>query len=66
MPRFRIKNLKSNDTVQFQAGRDWNTIERLENGMLMVSRQGNGDYEYYEVDEKSANRLIDSATSELL
>lgn len=66
MPRFMIKNLKSNDTIQFQAERTWVTIKRLENGKLMASLQENGSYEYYQVDEEGVDHLIDSATSILL
>lgn len=66
MPRFMIKNLKSNDTIQFQAERTWVTIKRLENGKLMASLQENGSYEYYQVDEEGVDHLIDSVTSILL
>lgn len=66
MPKYKIKDLRPNDTVQFQSWREWNTIARLENGTLMVSCQGDGAYERYEIDEKGADRLIKTATSELI
>ena len=64
--KFNIKDLKSNDTVQFQASRDWVTISRLNDATLMVSRQGQGSYSCGEVSEDEANCLIGEASSDLL
>ena len=66
MPKFKIKELKKDDSVQFQAGRDWCTIRRNSNNILEVSITRSGSYEDYDIDEKGANRLLGTATSALL
>ena len=52
--------------LQFQSGEDWYTIKEIKEGEFLVSRQGSGDYEQYETDEKGVEKLKRTATGEIL
>ena len=52
--------------LQFQSREDWYTIKEIKEGEFLVSRQGSGDYEQYETDEKGVEKLKRTATGEII
>lgn len=52
--------------MNFQAGRDWYAIEKIEENLYNVKRQGSGDYEQYETDKAGVEKLKAQAISEII
>ena len=52
--------------MQFLIDGDWITIEKLADDRYNVIRDGNGEYEQYEIDRAGVERLKEQATGEII